>query len=173
MNKKVIACFSFLLFSILTYGQRDIEGLKEFGIALKIPVDWQIVEEINQTNNQNLYFLRLSKIINSDERKYMNALLRIDISERPFLKDKMSDNGITAIDTICLNLQQCIRIYGKNIGVIDDSGSGKIFDYSIDWSIPLTDNRYLSIMSNFFSEDNDELKQFEQEVKLIFESIKI
>jgi len=164
---------TFLLFSNLTYAQFEIEGLKKYNITFMLPNDWINKQEIVNQEYNNIYFLRIQKKMDTHERKYLNIVIRIDISNKEFLESKMSDKGVVKIDSIDISGHKVKRLFGENIGVIDELNTGKIFDYSIYWSIRLGNDKFLSIMGSYYADNENEREQLKIELISIVGLIKI
>ena len=164
---------SFLLFSNLTYGQIEIEGLKKYNISFMLPIDWINTQEIVNSGNNNIYFLRIQKKLDTHERKYLNIVIRIDITKKEFLESKMSDKGVVKIDSIDISGHKVKRLFGENIGVIGELNTEKNFDYSIDWSIRLGNDKFLSIMGSYYADNEYEREQLKIELISFIGLIKI
>ena len=163
MTRYSITMF-FLLLIHLAYGQNEVIGLKQYKISFVLPSDWIIIQEIPNPANNNLYFLRIKTLRNNSYHDYINVVIRIDNCKTEFLKDKMNDRGVIKLDSVIIDGKIGTRIFGENIGVIDENSTSKIFVYSIDWSIQLKINQFLSIMGTYFSESKSELEQLKTEL---------
>jgi hypothetical protein len=148
----------------------------KFFISIPTRIDWTVLDK--NCENNLCWYIKICKDFKTSERKFSDVTFIYESTNKDLVFEH-SINGCFggyyyAPDTFKICGYQTHRWFGVNCGwLIEDTTKNTIAGYSIDWIIELEENKYLSITSDYFSNDKNELTTIENELVSIIKELKI
>jgi hypothetical protein len=166
----------FILFQFCLLSGQTFNLDNRFYVSIPSKTDWAVIDKYCIDDLCN--YIKLSKVFRTSERKFSEITFKYDSIDKDLVFEHMFKDCFGGYYSLPDTLKICgfktHRWFGVNCGwLIEDSAKNIIAGYSIDWVIELEKNKYLSITSDYFSNNKTELIAIKNELISIIKELKI